>query len=332
MSATLGVTMGDPAGIGPEVLGQYINDVGRPDGCSLVLVGDDQFLLEKLTGSRAKQVTVYSGKTVPDRLHLEEKLVIWNPSDLELSGAIRGEPSESTGRASFDYIRSVYQLFERNMVDGIVTGPVSKKSISTFHPSFRGHTEWFADRQGSEHPVMGITCDSWLATTVTRHLPLREVPSALNESLLSETIRTLHRDLELFWDLCDPVIGVTGLNPHAGEGGKIGTEEQEVIEPVVRDLQDRGFRLIGPRSAESLLTEDGFEQCDAVVVMFHDQAFVPFKARGLNRCASVTFGLDMVRTSVAHGTGFGLVGTGEASDQSLRNAVHLAKRMVDHAS
>jgi 4-hydroxythreonine-4-phosphate dehydrogenase len=320
--------MGDPCGIGVEVLRRFLNEGGPETDTALVVVGQDQLLKDGLKADVMDRFQVHRGDRIPDTEPTVEEPVLWNPSDVQVSADERGRPLKKSGRASLAYIRAAYKLCDQGMVDGMVTGPVSKKSISETEPSFTGHTEWLADRQNADNPVMGITCDDWIATTVTRHVPVRDVPSALTANRISETIRTLHDGLNTYWDLARPRIGVTGLNPHAGEGGNIGSEEEELIAPVLDELRATGMDLTGPSSAETLLTEPGFEQVDAVVVMFHDQAFVPLKARGLDRCASVTLGLNMVRTSVAHGTGYELVGTDRFSEQSLRNAVELASRMT----
>ncbi len=320
--------MGDPCGIGVEILRRFLNEGGLDTGTPLVVVGHDRLIAEGLREEVLDRLYIHDDEHVPERKPTVDVPVLWNPSDVEVSAEERGSPMKKSGRASLEYIQASYQLYDEGVVHGLVTGPVSKKSITETDPSFTGHTEWLAQRQHVDFPVMGITSDDWIATTVTRHVPVCDIPSALTAERISETIQVLHGALQTYWNRSDPLIGVTGLNPHAGESGKIGSEEEELIAPVMDELRSTGINLVGPSSAETLLTESGFEHVDAVVVMFHDQAFVPLKARGLDRCASVTLGLDMVRTSVAHGTGYDLVGTNTFSDQSLRNAVELASRMI----
>ncbi len=324
--------MGDPCGIGPEVLARYLDREGPPEDTGLIVTGDASLLRSRLSSDTGNESSIEIFTSRPEDPPGPEEVQIWGVTRDAVDEKERGAPLQKGGEAAMSYLKKSFSLCQEGKADGLVTGPISKQAIARSNRSFSGHTEWLAGRLGIQHPVMGIVSGNWLAVTVTRHVPVRKIPLQLNEDRIVSMGESLSHDLETYFGVSDPKIGISGLNPHAGESGLIGREELDVISPAVDRLVSKGIEAEGPRSAESLLNEEGFSTYDAVVTMFHDQALVPLKARGLDRCASVTLGLDMVRTSVAHGTGFGLIGTNRFSEQSLSNAVELAAEMVHNQS
>jgi len=210
----------------------------------------------------------------------------------------------------------------------LVTAPVQKSVISRAGHPFSGHTEYLAQRTGAPHSVMLLASKTLRVVLATTHLPLRAVPDALTPSSLERTIRIAHADLERRFKIRSPRVLVLGLNPHAGESGTLGLEEQTIIEPVLRRLAADGLAVIGPVSADTAFTPESLARCDVVIAMYHDQGLPVLKAASFGEVVNVTLGLPIVRTSVDHGTALELAGTGRARPDSLFAAVGLALDLV----
>jgi 4-hydroxythreonine-4-phosphate dehydrogenase len=204
-----------------------------------------------------------------------------------------------------------------------VTPPVHKGVINAAGIPFTGHTEYIAGITGGE-PVMMLAAPGLRVALATTHLPLREVSAAITREGLVRTLRTLHRDLRQRFGIQDPNILVCGLNPHAGEGGHLGREEIEVIEPVLDSLREEGLRLEGPLPADTLFLPKYLDRADAVLAMFHDQGLPVLKHVGFGRAVNITLGLPIIRTSVDHGTALDLAGSGQADAGSLEAAIEAA--------
>jgi len=322
--------MGDPAGIGVEVNARVLAEGGAED-TGLIIIGDASLLESVLDDDNTTRRPFKIVSSAPTERPEPGTPVIWNPDEEPFPADRRGTPGARGGEKAMSYLKRAFSLVQDGTADGIVTGPVSKSAISRSGPPFSGQTEWFAEQLGIRQPVMGIASGQGRGMTVTRHIPVRKIPLKLTEDRIVSTLRVIDRDLTRYFGVLNPRIGVCGLNPHAGESGTIGREEIDCITPALDELRSDDVQVDGPRSAESLFNETGFSTYDAVVAMYHDQALVPMKARGIDRCVAFTLGLDIVRTSVAHGTGFDLVGTDRYSAQSLRNAIDLAGRMARNA-
>jgi 4-hydroxythreonine-4-phosphate dehydrogenase len=210
----------------------------------------------------------------------------------------------------------------------LVTAPVQKSVITQSGVAFSGHTELLAELTGAPQPVMLLAGKKLRVALATTHLPLRAVAAALDRAKLENLIRIVHRDLQRRFRIERPRVLVLGLNPHAGESGTIGTEEQTVIEPAVRALAAEGLDVTGPVSADTAFTPESLARCDVVVAMYHDQGLPVLKALSFGEIVNVTLGLPIVRTSVDHGTALALAGTGRARPDSLFAAVELALELV----
>jgi 4-hydroxythreonine-4-phosphate dehydrogenase len=205
---------------------------------------------------------------------------------------------------------------------------VQKSVISRSGVEFSGHTEFLAKLTGTAQPVMLLAGKTLRVALATTHLPLRAVAAALDRTKLEELIRITHRDLQRRFRIERPRVLVLGLNPHAGESGTLGTEEETIIEPAVRTLQAEGLDVVGPVSADTAFTKESLARCDVVVAMYHDQGLPVLKALSFGEIVNVTLGLPIVRTSVDHGTALTLAGTGRAHPDSLFAAVELALQLV----
>ena len=214
----------------------------------------------------------------------------------------------------------------------MLTGPVHKGVINDAGIAFSGHTEFLAELSGAELPVMLLVADGLRVALVTTHLALRDVPDAIDTTRLRAITSILHADLKRKFGISEPRILVLGLNPHAGESGHLGTEERDVIDPVITELRAAGMKLTGPLPADTAFTEPQLANADAVLAMYHDQGLPVLKNRGFGRAVNVTLGLPIIRTSVDHGTALDLAGTGKANAGSMHAALELAIELANRQS
>lgn len=211
---------------------------------------------------------------------------------------------------------------------GLVTGPVHKATINAGGIAFTGHTEFLAEMTDTDTVVMLLVANSLRVALLTTHLPLRQVPNAIQAADLAAKIRILDSELHKFFTKDRPRIAVTGLNPHAGEGGYLGREEIDIIAPVIKELAASGICVTGPWPADTLFTPAHLANCDVVLAMYHDQGLPVLKHAGFGTAVNVTLGLPLIRTSVDHGTALDLAGTGKADTGSLLAALELAADMA----
>jgi 4-hydroxythreonine-4-phosphate dehydrogenase len=214
----------------------------------------------------------------------------------------------------------------------MVTAPVHKGIVNDAGFAFSGHTEYLADRSGTQRVVMMLVGGGLRVALATTHLPLREVADAITPRLLDEVIRILHADLQARFGIAHPRIAVAGLNPHAGESGHLGREEIDAIEPVLARLRGEGMDLVGPLPADTLFSRIRHTQCDAVLAMYHDQGLPVLKYASFGAGVNVTLGLPFIRTSVDHGTALDLAGSGRAEVGSLVAAIEMALTMVEQSA
>ena len=212
--------------------------------------------------------------------------------------------------------------------DGMVTAPVHKGVINEAGIAFSGHTEFLQELCGVERVVMMLATEELRVALVTTHLPLKNVSAAITPQRLAQVTRILNADLQTFFGIEQPRILVAGLNPHAGEGGHLGREEIEVIEPTLEQLRAEGIQLTGPLPADTLFTPHWLDNADAVLAMYHDQGLPVLKFQGFGRAVNITLGLPIVRTSVDHGTALDLAGTGKADAGSLHTAIRVGEHMA----
>ena len=317
------VSSGEPAGIGPDI---SLALASRPFAARLAVLGDLELLRSRarLLGSRAEVGACRKPSEVtphePGRLQV-----------LPVALPVRAEPGKLDTRNA-GYVLEMLERAAKLCVAGtaaaLVTAPVQKSVITQSGTPFSGHTELLAEITGTPQPVMLLAGKTLRVALATTHLPLRAVAGALDRAKLEGLIRIVHRDLQRRFRIERPRVLVLGLNPHAGESGTIGTEEQTVIEPAVRALAAEGIDVVGPVSADTAFTRDTLAQCDVVVAMYHDQGLPALKALSFGEIVNVTLGLPIVRTSVDHGTALALAGTGRARPDSLFAAVELALSLV----
>jgi 4-hydroxythreonine-4-phosphate dehydrogenase len=240
-----------------------------------------------------------------------------------------GQLNAANGRYVLDTLTYAVQGSLRGEFDAMVTAPVHKGIINDAGVPFTGHTEFLAELTGAQDVVMMLVGGGMRVALATIHMPLRAVPDAITRPSLETTIRILHSDLVQRFGIAEPLIYVAGLNPHAGEGGHLGTEEIDTIIPVLDKLRQEAMRLTGPLPADTMFSQHNIRSCDAFLAMYHDQGLAVLKHASFGGGVNVTLGLPIIRTSVDHGTALDLAGTGKADPGSLHAAIELAIELVE---
>jgi len=239
-----------------------------------------------------------------------------------------GQLNSANAEYVIELLRRGVELCKTYKKSALVTAPVQKSVINQAGIKFTGHTEFLADLTETRTPVMLLVAKNMRVALATTHLPLHEVASVINRQNLKETINVLSNDLEQRFGLNKPRIVILGLNPHAGEAGVIGNEEQKIIKPLIEELSSTGLNIQGPLPADTAFTPARLAECDVILAMYHDQGLPAIKALSFGNIVNVTLGLPIIRTSVDHGTALALAGTGKAKIESLKQAVLLAIKLL----
>lgn len=326
MTHRLAITPGEPAGIGPDLCAQLAQQ--PPADTELVVVADPDLLAERAALLDLPLALLPFNPELPHRVGKAGELSILPVS---LSKPVKaGELNADNSNYVLQTLRTAVDSILRGDLDGLVTGPVHKGIINEAGIDFTGHTEFLADYCQQDLTVMMLATEGLRVALATTHLPLSKVPGAITQELLIDIITILNADLQSKFGIARPRILVCGLNPHAGEGGHLGREEIEIIEPVLTSLRQSNIQLTGPLPADTLFTDKYLRNHDAVLAMYHDQGLPVLKFKGFGRASNITLGLPIIRTSVDHGTALDLAGTGKAETGSLYNAIATASEMVTH--
>jgi len=315
------ITAGEPAGIGPELC---LTLAHEPLPCGVVVVADPDVLRTRAeqTGINTTITEIEVGATA--EAAPGELLVIAEsfPAPVEC-----GKLNPDNAATLLNGLRRAVTACMEGHYSGLVTAPLHKGVINDAGISFSGHTEFLAELTNTPLPVMLLVAGDLRVALASTHLPLREVPDYLTQDLLRDVLLVLLQDLVSKFRIDKPEIVVCGLNPHAGEGGYLGTEDEQIIAPVIRDLASQGHNVRGPLPADTAFTPASGSK-DAVLAMYHDQGLPVLKYAGFGHGVNVTLGLPIIRTSVDHGTALDLAGTGTADNGSLLQAVRLAAELA----
>jgi len=317
----LALTIGDPAGIGPEICSKLIAPSRRPRDLDLVVIGSAPALFREGPWIEDELPLVEAGDTGEVRLPPERTCLVSTGGD---EPPPWGCPTLEGGSASGRAVEVAVDLAHRGEVEGIVTGPISKEALRLAGYDYDGHTEMLADLFDAPDCQMMMVDGAFRVVILTRHLPLGKVAETISSRLIETGVTVVNESLEKYFGLRKPRIAVAALNPHAGEEGYLGSEEKEVIGPAVERLRQRGLKVEGPISADSLFHSSRARLYDAIVALYHDQGMIPFKMAAFDRGVNVTVGLPVIRTSVCHGTAFDIAGAGTADTGSLEAAIKLA--------
>ena len=321
----LAFTPGEPAGIGPD-LAVTIAQQALP--FDLVAIADPKLLSDRATMLGLPLQLRQWQPTTPYHDSPEGILTI---SPVPLGGAVvPGKLAIHNAEYVLATLNQAIAACLHQRFHGLVTGPVQKSIINDAGVPFSGHTEMLAEKAGVDQVVMMLATTGLRVALVTTHLPLSEVPQSITGDKLQRVIRITHHDLRQHFGLEQPKILVCGLNPHAGEGGHMGREEIDIIEPALLQLKQEGIHLHGPLPADTLFTPKYLESADAVIAMYHDQGLPVLKHMGFGKAVNITLGLPFIRTSVDHGTALDLAGTRNIDSGSLETAIQTAYEMAQH--
>jgi len=321
---TIALTMGDPRGIGPEIVVKALRSPELPVDARIVVVGALQVLrreAERL-GQRFDLPLAERGET------LAGQAALINLANFSAQMLEPRKPEAVNGRASLDYVETAADMALAGEADAVVTCPINKAAIAAAGSPFAGHTEMLAHLTGAARAVMLLVAGRLRVALATTHVALREVPGKLNAADIARTITIVAEGLRRFFGVARPRIAVCGLNPHCGDGGRFGDEEARIVAPALEDARRAGVPACGPKPADTVFAQAADGRYDAVVALYHDQGMIPVKLAGLGRVVNVTLGLPIVRTSVGHGTAYDIAGRGRADEASLVEAMRLAARMA----
>ncbi|QIL90319.1 4-hydroxythreonine-4-phosphate dehydrogenase PdxA [Microbulbifer sp. SH-1] len=328
MIPRIAFTPGEPAGIGPELAVKLASSPRTPDiaGAQIIAIADPELLQQEAARQGKPLQLLAFDPAQPAEATPEGSLHILAVTLAEPSSP--GQLNPANGPYVLETLRVAAEGSKDRTFDAIVTGPVHKGVINDAGIPFSGHTEYFAEQAGIEKVVMMLAANDLRVALATTHLPLKEVSDAISGESLQQVLTILNRSLQQQFRIERPRIGVCGLNPHAGEGGHLGREEIEIIEPALATLRALGLDLIGPLPADTLFTPPQLARCDAVLAMYHDQGLPVLKFKGFGRAINITLGLPFIRTSVDHGTALNIAGQGIADTGSLIAALSQAIELV----
>lgn len=319
------VTAGEPAGIGMDLC---VMLASQPLSARLVVIADQNVLLERAKALQLPlQIHAYNAAQWQEHGGQHRLTVLHLPCPTPV---LAGELNPDNSTYVLQTLERAINGCMQSEFDAMVTAPVHKGVINDAGIAFTGHTEFLAEHTATPQVVMMLVGGSLRVALATTHLPLAEVSKAITQESLETTIRILHQDLVQKFGIAQPRILVTGLNPHAGEGGHLGMEEITTITPVLERLRQEGMQLAGPLPADTLFTQHNLAQGDCVLAMYHDQGLPVLKHASFGSGVNVTLGLPMIRTSVDHGTALDLAGKGNIETGSLLSAIQLAITLAHH--
>ena len=313
----IAISLGDPAGISPEILvkgGQNLPEA------SYVIYGSQKAIekAKEITGQNFEYTLISS----PEEANRKGFFLI-NIYDKDFQ---IGKPNIKSGKAAVLFLENAVKDILRKKADALVTLPISKQYVMEAGFRFAGHTDYLANVSGVKNYIMMLMCDELKVALATTHIPLKDVPKTIKKENLISKIKLLDKELKNKFRINSPKIAVLGLNPHAGDGGNIGTEEIEIIQPAIDTLKKEGFNVVGALSADTAFNRR--DEFDAYFAMYHDQGLIPLKLLCFKKAINITLGLPFIRTSPDHGTGFDIAGKNIADPSSFVEAVKLAYKLA----
>ncbi len=319
----IGITMGDPLGIGPEILVKALNTKEVYSICRPLVLGDKTCIHHAMAVVNA-DLTIHPVMKPEQGCYQSGTIDLMEISHLDMDCYKLFGPTAQTGAAMEAYILKGIDLALKKEIAGIVTCPITKTAMKLAGSEFHGHTELLAFRTKTKDFLMMLAGEKLKVVLVTIHIPLSDVPGQLSIKKILKTIRLTHNDLKHRFNLPVPRIGVAGLNPHAGEDDMFGNEETALIKPAVEQARELGMTVTGPLPPDTIFYKAYKGEFDAVICMYHDQGLIPFKLLHFEDGVNTTLGLPIIRTSVDHGTAYDIAGKGIASEKSLVQAIKMA--------
>ncbi|MBO4307042.1 MAG: 4-hydroxythreonine-4-phosphate dehydrogenase PdxA [Bacteroidales bacterium] len=322
------ITHGDINGIGYEVILKTFSDMRMFDHCIPVLYGSTKVASyhKKLLPQQHQELNF---SAIQDANAAQEKkfnVINLIPDEVKID---IGKSTELAGKLSRMALDRACEDLKKGSVDVLVTAPINKKNIQSDNFDFPGHTEYLSSKFNGKSLMM-MVCDRIRIGIVTNHLALKDVPAAITKDLMLEKMRIMHESLKRDFGIPMPKIAVLALDPHAGDNGVIGTQDMDVLKPAIDEAYQSGALIYGPYPSDGFFGSSEFNKFDGVLALYHDQGLIPFKLMSFTEGVNYTAGLDIIRTSPAHGTAYDIAGHGKASEQSFRHAVNLACDILRH--
>ncbi len=307
----IGISMGDPGGIGPEVILKALSSPEIRAAANYLVIGSEKVL-----------------SSISDRV-LTDNVSVLDLDNFTVNNTMTHKPLPESGKASVEYIMKGLDLALNGKIDALVTAPICKKAIKLAGYDYAGHTELLKEKTSVENVVMFMVGKGLRVSFVTTHLAVNEISKAINQENVFSTIQITATGLKTFFGIDQPKIAVCGLNPHCGDGDRFGTEERDVIIPAVERAQEMGIDCHGPLSADTVFNKALNGEFDIVVVQFHDQGAIPIKMHAFDSGVNITLGIPVIRTSPTHGTSFDIAGKGIANPGSMIEAIKTAVMMAE---
>ncbi len=318
----VGITHGDINGIGYEVIIKALTDIRMIELFTPIVYGHSRVASFYKKNLNAAELNFNLVKDASQAHPKRCNIVNCTENDLQIDV---GKSTTIAGEAAYQALEMAVNDLKNDWIDVLVTAPINKQNIQSAQFDFPGHTEYLSTRFGNNEPLMLMVWNNLRVGTLTGHIPLEEVPSKIHPELIIKKLQILNQSLINDFGVLKPKIAVLGLNPHAGDGGLLGNEENDVIIPALKKIKkEQGILAYGPFPADGFFGSGSWKKYDAVLAMYHDQGLAPFKSLAFEGGVNYTAGLPIVRTSPAHGTAYDLAGKNEASEEAFRQAIYLA--------
>ncbi len=321
----IGISIGDPNGIGPEVVIKTLSEPRIMDFCTPIIYGSSSTLAYHRKTIEGVNFNPYLIRDIKEMNHNRVNLINCWQDTIRIT---LGTPSEEAGKYAFLSIEGMVKDAKAGLLDAIVTAPIDKHTIQSETFNFPGHTEYLTQAFGKTDSLMVLSGEEFKIGVVTGHIPLIEVPGKISTEGILRKIKLLQTSLREDFNIRKPKIAVLGLNPHAGDGGLLGKEEIDIITPAIEAAKKQDIIVFGPYPADGFFGAHTYHNFDGILAMYHDQGLIPFKFANFDTGVNFTAGLPVVRTSPDHGTGYDIAGKNLANEQSFREAIYLACDIV----
>ncbi len=322
----IGITMGDPTGIGPEIIAKALSMEELFQACRPIVFGDLEVLLRAVQ-IQSLSATIEAIEKIPQVGYLPGKIFLFPVSRLDIASLRFGQPDKVCGEAMARYIEEAFKWVTKGSLDAITTCPINKHAINAAGYSFPGHTEFLGHLAKAPTVAMMFLGSKWKIVLVTTHLPLKDVSGSITASRILSILRLTDEGMKKYFGIPYPKMAVLGLNPHCGEEGLLGEEEKREVIPAIAEARSLGMDVEGPFPADSFFNLSSGSTFDAVVSMYHDQGLIPIKMLDFREAVNFTLGLPFIRTSVDHGTAYDLAGKGLADPANLIKAILTAANL-----
>ncbi|REE01019.1 4-hydroxythreonine-4-phosphate dehydrogenase PdxA [Marinoscillum furvescens] len=321
----IGISIGDINGIGPEVVIKALTDNRILRHLTPVIYADGRVISYYRKELDLKNFNYNQTKTIDKIHHRKVNVLNLNEQHIEVTP---GQPNKTGGEYAVLSLKRALEDLKAGHLNALVTAPLSKDLAQTEEFNFPGHTEYLTKEDGASDSLMFMVSEEVRIGVVTGHIPLKDVATKLNKDLVRDKLQLMIKSLKKDFGIKKPRVGVLGLNPHAGENGLLGSEEELIIEPVIKEFKEKGNLVFGPFPADGFFGSPQYRSFDGILAMYHDQGLIPFKSIAFGNGVNFTAGLSFIRTSPDHGTAFPLAGKGQASESSMRQAIYMAADIV----